>query len=277
MYTVVSHGQQCKLPKCNYYLPNGFGRLCILYNNTESFCYSLEAGAKLIELYSWSTSNGRKIHIMLEETGLAYRMHPINIMKGEQFAPEFLAINPNNKIPAIIDTQGPDGRPITVFESGAILLYLAEKSGKLLPTDPGARMLVMQWLFFQVGGVGPMLGQRNHFSFAAKHRFQYAIDRYENESKRICMVFDHALGESDYIAGAYSIADIANFTWIGSYARSGGEINEFGNLQGWLKRVGDRPAVKRGLKLLSEKGGNLDHSDEVRDILFGKKQISQRM
>jgi GST-like protein len=235
------------------------------------------AGAPLIQLYSWSTSNGRKIHIMLEEIGVPYEAHPVNIMKGEQFDPEFLSISPNNKIPVIIDTDGSDGEPITVFESGAILVYLGDKFDKLLPSDVRARTRVLQWLFFQVGGIGPLFGQRNHFSFAAAEKIPYAIERYENEAARLCKVVDGALADSEYIAGDYSIADIANFTWMKSYVDSGGNIDERFHLQRWLEQVGRRPAVKRGLAVLAEKSGNLDHSDETRDILFGKRQIKQSM
>jgi GST-like protein len=235
------------------------------------------AGAPLIQLYSWSTSNGRKIHIMLEEIGVPYEAHPVNIMKGEQFDPEFLSISPNNKIPVIIDTDGSDGEPITVFESGAILVYLGDKFDKLLPSDVRARTRVLQWLFFQVGGIGPLFGQRNHFSFAAAEKIPYAIERYENEAARLCKVVDGALADSEYIAGDYSIADIANFTWMKSYVDSGGNIDERFHLQRWLEQVGKRLAVKRGLAVLAEKSGNLDHSDETRDILFGKRQIKQSM
>lgn len=228
-------------------------------------------------MYSWSTSNGRKIHIMLEETGVPFELHPVNIMKGEQFDPEFLAISPNNKIPAIVDEDGPDGKPITLFESGAILVYLAEKTGKLLPADEREKMRVLQWLFFQVGGIGPLFGQRNHFTLAASEKIPYAIDRYENEARRLCKVVSGALDQDEYIAGDYSIADIAIFTWMKSYVTSGGDISGFEHLQEWFDLVGERPAVKRGLEILAEKSGTLDHSDEVRDILFGAKQINQSL
>ena len=214
---------------------------------------------------------------MLEEIGIPYEVHPINIMRGEQFDPEFLAISPNNKIPAIVDTEGPDGLPIALFESGAILVYLAEKSGMLLGTDARGRMQTLQWLFFQVGGIGPLFGQRNHFSFAAAPKIPYAIDRYENEAHRLCKVVDRALAQSEYIAGEYSIADIALFTWVKSYVDSGGIIDAQQNLRRWLDIVAARPAVQHGLEILAEKSGNLDHSDEVRDILFGKSQISQSL
>lgn len=231
----------------------------------------------MIQLYSWSTSNGRKIHIMLEETGIPYEVHPINIMAGEQFDPAFLAISPNNKIPAIVDTDGPGGETLTVFESGAILLYLAEKTGRFLPQDPSQRMRVLQWLFFQVGGIGPLLGQRNHFSLAAKQKHPYAIKRYENESLRLCKVVDTSLGHDNYIAGEFSIADIAIFTWIQSYAASGGNLETFEHIQRWLNDVSARPAVQRGMKVLMEKSASLDHSDEVRDILFGDSQNNQEV
>lgn len=229
----------------------------------------------MIHLYSWSTSNGRKIHIMLEETGVPYEVHPVDIMKGEQFDPGFLAISPNNKIPAIVDSDGPDAKPISIFESGAILVYLAEKTGKLLPSGPRERMRALQWLFFQVGGIGPLFGQRNHFSLAAKTKHQYSINRYENESRRLCKVLNGALGQSEYIAGDYCIADIAIFTWMKSYIDSGGDIDDRRHLKRWIAAIGQRPAVQRGLGILTEKGGTLEHSDAACDILFGASQINQ--
>lgn len=214
---------------------------------------------------------------MLEETGLPYEIYPVDIMKGEQFDPEFLAISPNNKIPAIVDSDGPGARPISIFESGAILIYLAEKTGKFLPSDLRARMHALQWLFFQVGGIGPLFGQRNHFSLAARTKHQYSIDRYENESRRLCKVLNGALGQNEYIAGDYGIADIAIFTWLKSYVDSGGDIDERRHLKRWIAAVGQRPAVQRGLGILAEKSGALEHSDAVRDILFGASQINQSL
>jgi GST-like protein len=231
----------------------------------------------LIQLYSWSTSNGRKIHIMLEETGIPYELHPVNIMAGEQFDPEFLTLSPNNKIPVIVDTDGPGDDPLVLFESGAILLYLAEKSGMLLSSDPRERITTLQWLFFQVGGIGPLFGQRNHFSLAAKVKHQYAINRYENESQRLCKVVDGALAQKEFIAGAFSIADIAIFTWMKAYASSGGSLDEFSNVENWLDVVEARPAVQRGMNVLAERSRSIDHSDKVRDILFGDSQINQKL
>lgn len=229
----------------------------------------------MISAYSWPTSNGRKIHIMLEETGLPYELHPVDILEGDQFDPDFLMISPNNKIPAIVDTEGPDGKPISIFESGAILIYLADKAAKFLPDTPRERIHVLEWLMFQVGGVGPLFGQRNHFSFAAGEKIPYAIDRYENEARRLCRVLDKALQSNEYVAGDYSIADIALFTWILSYAESGGDLAEFESLSRWLDRVGQRPGVKRGLEVLADKRKKIQHTDKERDILFGNTQLNQ--
>src|SRR6185312_7144428 len=172
----------------------------------------------MIDLYSWATPNGHKIHIMLEETGLEYRVHPIDIGAGDQFTPAFLAISPNNKIPAIVDSNGPDGAPISLFESGAILIYLAEKTGKLLPHEPAGRYATLQWLMFQVGGLGPMLGQTHHFRIYAPQQIEYAVSRYTNEAKRLYGVMDKQLGQSAYLAGNdYTIADIAAFPWTRSW------------------------------------------------------------
>jgi GST-like protein len=214
---------------------------------------------------------------MLEETGTPYEVHPVNIMAGEQFAPDFLKLSPNNKIPVIVDTDGPGGEPLAVFESGAILLYLAEKTGMLLSSDPRERMKTLQWLFFQVGGIGPLFGQRNHFSLAAESKHRYAIDRYENESRRLSKVVDGALLQNEFIAGVFSIADIAIFTWMKSYTGSGGNLDGLIHVQRWLDDVDARPAVQRGLKVLAEKGRSIDHSDKVRDILFGNSQINQKL
>ena len=229
----------------------------------------------MIKAYTWPTSNGRKLHIMLEETGLPYELHPVDILEGDQFDPKFLAISPNNKIPAIVDSDGPNGESISIFESGAILIYLADKSGQLLPKNTRKRMRVLQWLMFQVGGVGPLFGQRNHFSFAAKEKIPYAIDRYENEAIRLCRVLNGALEGNEYIAGQYSIADIALFTWVRSYSESGGDLAGFAHLSQWLGRVGQRPAVQRGLEVLAEKRKKIEHSEKERDILFGETQLKQ--
>ena len=200
-----------------------------------------------IELYTWSTPNGRKISIALEELGLAYNVHPINITKDEQFAADFLEISPNNKIPAIVDPDGPDGQPISLFESGAILIYLAEKTGKLLPQAPRARYEALQWLMWQMGGFGPMLGQAHHFRRFAKEQIAYAIARYSNESKRLYGVLDKRLGQADYLAGDYGIADIATFPWAARHEWQGIALEDFPNVERWYNAIAARPAVEKGM------------------------------
>ena len=204
----------------------------------------------MIDLYTWSTSNGRKASIMLEELGADYTVHPIHIGKGDQFTPDYLAINPNGKIPAIVDSDGPGGAPITVFESGAILIYLAEKSGRFLPTEPVARMEVIQWLMFQMGGIGPMFGQVHHFLRAAKEQVPYGIERYGTEARRLYGVLDRRLEGRDHLAGdGYSIADIATWPWV--FRREWQEIDlaEFPNVKRWFDALGARPAVERGMNV----------------------------
>jgi len=201
----------------------------------------------MIDLYTWSTPNGRKVSIMLEEAGLPYSVHPVNIGKDEQFAPAFLKISPNNKIPAIVDSDGPDGAPIGLFESGAILIYLAEKTGTLLPTVPRARYLALQWLMFQMGGVGPMFGQAHHFRRFAPEKVPYGIARYDKETARLYGVMDQRLGEADYLAGDYSIADIATFPWCARHEWQGIDLASFPNLKRWYDTVAARPAVARGM------------------------------
>ncbi|WP_426748150.1 glutathione S-transferase N-terminal domain-containing protein [Myxococcus faecalis] len=204
----------------------------------------------MIDLYTFATPNGRKVSIALEELGLPYTAKSVDISKGEQFKPEFLAINPNNKIPAIVDAQGPGGQPITVFESGAILLYLAEKTGKLMPSDLRGKAQVTQWLMFQMGGVGPMFGQLNHFARFHSSKIPYAIDRYTQESKRLLKVLDGQLGKGDYVAGAYSIADIALYPWVaGSQSYFPELFAGLTRVPQWLARMGSRPAVQRGMKV----------------------------
>jgi len=226
----------------------------------------------MIDVYSWATPNGHKVHIMLEECGLAYRVHGVNIGSGEQFTPEFLAVSPNNKIPALVDPDGPDGRPISLFESGAILLYLAAKTGHLLPTDVRGRYEVLQWLMFQMGGVGPMLGQTHHFRVYAPEKLPYAIDRYTNEARRLYGVMDTRLARSKYLGGpAYSIADIAVFPWLRSWKNQGIDWNDYPHLKGWFDEVAARPAVKRGVEVLAaERKPLLD--DKARSVLFGEQQ-----
>lgn len=201
----------------------------------------------MIDFYTWTTPNGRKVSIMLEETGLPYRVHAIDISKGDQFKPEFVAINPNSKIPAIVDPDGPDGKPINVFESGAILIWLAEKTGKFLSTDKRRRIETLQWLMFQMGGIGPMFGQAHHFRKFAPEPLPYAIERYTKEAKRLYGVLDRRLGEVEYLATEYSIADIATYPWVARHEWQGVSLNEHPNVKRWFEAIGDRPAVQRGM------------------------------
>jgi GST-like protein len=203
----------------------------------------------VIDLYTWSTPNGRKVSIMLEETGLPYRVHPIDIGKGEQFRPEFLAISPNNRIPAIVDPDGPDRRPFQLFESGAILLYLSWKTGLLLPRKPTAQFQAIQWLMFQMGGVGPMFGQAHHFLRAAPQPVPYAIERYTRETRRLYKVLDGHLAEHDYLAPEYSVADIATYPWVARYEWHKVDLDEFPAVKRWFDVVGARPAVQAGMKV----------------------------
>ena len=203
----------------------------------------------MIDLYTWTTPNGRKASIMLEETGLAYRVKPINIGKGEQFAPAFLAISPNNRIPAIVDHDGPGGKVMPLFESGAILLYLAYKTGRFLPTDTVQQFHVIQWLMFQMGGVGPMIGQAHHFLRAAPEPVPYAIDRYSTETRRLYKVLNTQLQGQQFIAGDYSVADIATYPWIARHEWHKVDLAEFPAVQRWFKRVGKRPAVQKGMAI----------------------------
>ena len=232
----------------------------------------------MIDIYSWATPNGHKIHIMLEETGLEYKAHPINIGAGDQFTKEFLTISPNNKIPAIVDTDGPkraDGAPFALFESGAILLYLAEKTGKFLPTDPAARYETLQWLMFQMGGVGPMLGQTHHFRVYAPQPIEYAINRYTNEAKRLYGVMDTQLGKTRYLAGNdYTIADIATFPWTRSWQNQGLQIDDFPNVKRWHEEIAARPAVQRGVEVLASARVPL-MDDKAKEMLFGATQYAK--
>jgi GSH-dependent disulfide-bond oxidoreductase len=203
----------------------------------------------VIELYTWGTPNGRKVSIMLEEVGLAYRTHAVDISKGEQHRPEFVAINPNGRIPAIVDGDGPGGNPIRVFESGAILIYLAEKTGKLLSAEPRRRMETLVWLMFQMGGVGPMFGQAHHFLRAAPEPVPYGIERYTKETRRLYGVLDGRLGEEPYLAGEYSIADIATYPWVARHEWHKVELKDFANVARWYRAIGERPAVARGMRV----------------------------
>jgi len=230
----------------------------------------------MIEVYSWATPNGHKVHIMLEECGLPYRVHAVDIGAGDQFKPGFLAISPNNKIPAITDPDGPGGEPISLFESGAILLYLAGKTARFLPDDAAAKYRVLEWLMFQMGGVGPMLGQAHHFRIYAAEKIPYAIDRYTNEAKRLYGVMNRQLARSKYIAGPdYSIADIAIFPWLRSWKNQGIDWTDYPHLKGWFDEVAARPAVMRGVEVLATLRKPIT-GDKERDMLFGKTQYQQR-
>ncbi len=204
----------------------------------------------MIDLYTWGTPNGRKVSVMLEECGLAYNVHPIDIGKGDQFKPEFVAIDPNSKIPAIVDSEGPDGRPFSLFESGAILIYLSGKTGMFLPDSARGKYVALQWLMFQMGGVGPFFGQVHHFLRAAKEPVPYAIDRYVKEKDRLYGVLDKRLGEAKYLAGAeYTIADIATYPWVARYEWHKTDLNQFPNVKRWFDAISQRPAVQRGMKV----------------------------
>jgi GST-like protein len=229
----------------------------------------------MIDVYSFPTPNGQKVHIMLEEVELPYRLHAVDITKGEQFEPEFLAISPNNKIPAIVDQDGPGGAPYSLFESGAILWYLADKTGKLLPTEPRARYDTLQWLIFQMGHVGPMLGQTHHFRKYAPERIEYAIERYTNEAARLYRVIDKRLSEREYLAGDYSLADIAVFPWLRGHAQQGQSLDDYPNLKRWYEAIDARPAVQKGLPLLKDRSMK-EVSDEARQNLFGGRQYETR-
>jgi GST-like protein len=226
----------------------------------------------MIEVYSWPTPNGHKVHIMLEECVVPYRVIPVDIGRGAQFAHEFLAISPNNKIPAIVDPDGPDGKPISLFESGAILLYLAGKTGRLLPADTRGRYEVLQWLMFQMGSVGPMLGQAHHFRLYAPEKLPYAVERYTNEAKRLYRVMDSRIAKSRYIGGPeYSIADIAIFPWLRSWKNQGIDWADYPNLKGWFDEIAARPAVVRGVEVLAGARKPLT-DDRAREVLFGATQ-----
>jgi GSH-dependent disulfide-bond oxidoreductase len=200
----------------------------------------------MIQLYTWGTPNGKKVSIMAEEVGIPYEVHPINLSQGDQHKPEYLAINPNNKIPAIVDPDGPGGKPLTLFESGAILMYLAEKTGKLWPQDTRKRYEVIQWLMFQMGGVGPMFGQANYF-FRAQEKVPQAIERFHKEALRLYKVLDQQLGQKEYLAGEYSIADIATYPWVWRHEMHQVKLEEFSNVKRWFDTISARPPVQRGM------------------------------
>jgi GST-like protein len=230
----------------------------------------------MIDVYSAATPNGHKVHIMLEECGLPYRIHHINIGTGDQFKPEFLSISPNNKIPAIVDAEGPDGEPMSLFESGAILIYLASKVNRFLGDTDRERFTTLQWLMFQMGGVGPMLGQAHHFRIYAPEKIEYAINRYTNEAKRLYRVIDTQLAKHAYLAGdRYTIADIATFPWLRSWKNQGIEWDDFPHAKRWFDEIAARPAVKRGVEVLADLRKPLT-DDKAREALFGATQYAKR-
>ena len=235
----------------------------------------------MIDVYTWPTPNGHKVHVMLEECG--YRLgrdwlaHPIHIGQGDQFTPEFLTISPNNKIPALVDPSGPDGKPISLFESGAILIYLAAKTGRFMPASDRGKYEVLQWLMFQMGGVGPMLGQAHHFRIYAPEKVSYAIERYTNEARRLYGVMDRQLAHHPFIAGkTYSIADIAIFPWVRSWAHQGIDWADYPRLKEWFDTVGERPAVQRGCAVLADLRKPLQDDKKAMETLFGKTQYDKR-
>jgi len=231
----------------------------------------------MIDLYSWATPNGHKVHIMLEETGLPYRVHGVNIRTGDQFKPDFLKISPNNRIPAIVDPDGPDGMPLTLFESGAILLYLASKTGTFLPSDLTLRWACVQWLMWQMGGVGPMFGQANHFRRYAKDKIEYAVERYTNEANRLTHVLDKQLANSRYVScNEYTIADMAIFPWMRNAESRGIDMNEFSNAKRWFEAINARPAVQRALETLADASNSNPVDDKAREVMFGKTQFQKR-
>jgi GST-like protein len=234
----------------------------------------------MIDVYSWATPNGHKVHIMLEECGLRlnrdWRAIPVNIGQGDQFAADFLKISPNNKIPAMVDPNGPDSKPISLFESGAILLYLAGKTGKFLPKSDRDKYEALQWLMFQMGGVGPMLGQNHHFRIYAPEKIEYAINRYTNETKRLYGVMNKRLESSRFLAGKqYSIADMAVFPWLRNWQNQGIDWADYPHLKAWFDGIAARPAVQRGVQVLTELRKPIT-DDKAREVLFGNTQYKAR-
>jgi GSH-dependent disulfide-bond oxidoreductase len=237
----------------------------------------------MIDVYFWPTPNGYKITWMLEEIGLKYNVIPVNIGAGDQFKPEFLKISPNNRMPAMTDPEGPDGKPLSIFESGAILMYLAEKTGKLMPKDMRGKYNVIQWLMFQMANVGPMLGQAHHFRLYAPEKLEYPINRYTNEAKRLYNVIDKRLSESKYLADDFSIADIAVYPWLVPHTMQGQNLDDFPHLKKWYDELSERPATKRGFAPMSDVVERMRaqaqkpiHDKKSWDILFGNKQFEKR-
>ena len=231
----------------------------------------------MIDLHTWPTPNGFKVSIMLEEVGLPYKVHAVDIGNGDQFKPEFLKISPNNKMPAIVDRDGPGGKPYSLFESGAILMYLAEKTGRFWSQEHPAKYDTMQWLMFQMGGVGPMFGQAHHFRTYAPEQIAYAVDRYTNEAGRLYGVMDRRLGVAEYLAGdAYTIADIATFPWTRSIERQGHSLDDFPNVKRWFTAIDARPAVQRGLQVLADRRKEGPIDEKAREAMFGATQYQRR-
>ena len=227
----------------------------------------------MIDLYTWPTPNGHKLHIMLEETGLDYTVIPIDIGAGDQFDPDFLKISPNNKMPAMVDRDGPGGAPYAMFESGAMLIYLAEKCGRFMPQETRARFDVIKWLMFQMGHIGPMLGQAHHFRAYAPEPIPYAIERYTNEAARLYKVLDVRLGEASYLAGDdYTIADMAVFPWLRSHERQGQDLADFPNVKAWFETIAARPAVERGVAVLADRRRAGPFTEREREVMFGATQ-----
>lgn len=225
----------------------------------------------MIELFYWTTPNGHKITMFLEETGIPYKIVPVNISKGEQFAPEFLAISPNNRIPAMVDREPKDGgEPISVFESGAILLYLAEKTERFIPQDIRGRVEVLQWLFWQMGGLGPMAGQNHHFSQYAPEKIPYAVDRYVKETNRLYGVLNKRLVDRPFVAGDYSIADMAAYPWVVPHERQGQRLDDFPNLKRWFEAIRERPATARAYEIAKQINTQPTVSEEAKKVLFGQ-------
>jgi GST-like protein len=231
----------------------------------------------VIDLYTWPTPNGHKVHIMLEEIGMPYNVIPVNIGEGEQFAPDFLKISPNNKMPAIVDRDGPNGKPMALAESGAILVYLSEKTGQFLPVDGPGRYACMQWVMTQMGHVGPTLGQVHHFRNYAVEKLPYAINRFVNEATRLYNILDKKLGETEFLAGNdYTIADMATYPWIRPWKAQGQDMDAHPNLKRWFDTIYARPAVARGCTLLSERRRKGLMDAKQREIMFGKTQYEKR-
>ena len=229
----------------------------------------------MIDVYTWTTGNSRKIPIFLEETSLPYRLHMVDIHNGEQFKPEFVAVCPNSKVPAIVDQDGPGGEPLALFESGAILIYLAAKTGRFMPEDLAARYDVLQWVMFQMGGLGPMLGQAHHFRIYAPEKIDYAVNRYTNEAHRLYNVMEAQLEKNEYLAcNEYTIADIAAFPWTRSWQNQGIDLDSLPNVKRWHEAIAARPAVKRGVEVLASARKPL-MDDKAKEMLFGATQYAK--